>query len=529
MPANAMTKKRKLDSGFQSQARNKRKLRDGSGRSKTCNADSSNKRLVGDDLNEEIISSEDEEQVGELDLDGVGSDQDAVGEKDAFDVTFRQPDGDTNEMTAEELKLKMAKQYIEEVREKVRKFEQEHEKEGSEESEEGSEDEEDPETRKAAQVLRYESAVKSKLIRKNLSGSLTDTPVLEHSFRGHKNSITCGCVCSKGLYLYTGGKDCSIIKWSLSSMIRMWLIKSGIVPKKKKSCQPESTINNGHKSQINSLAISFDSKFLASASNEPEIFVWNPLDASLLYKLNGHKSSILSLKFKFCSHQLFSTSSDRFVKIWQVQDRTLMDNLCGHESPITDIDSISASASTSLGKPITCGSTDRTLRMWKIAESSQLIFSHNAFVDCVCYLTDSLFVTGDCNGAVCLWTTHKKKPLHSQHNAHAPTWVCCVSAIPYSDVVASGASDGALKIWKVTQPTSDSFQKLELITKIDTVGFITFITFTSDSRRMVFGLSNEPRLGRWDVIKTCKSSTHVYKIIPESESLEPSIETMLNS
>ena len=78
----------------------------------------------------------------------------------------------------------MAKQYIEEVREKVRKFEQEREDE--EESDEDEEDEAlgaDPETRKAAQFLRYESAVKNKLIRKNLSRSITDTPSLQMTLK----------------------------------------------------------------------------------------------------------------------------------------------------------------------------------------------------------------------------------------------------------------------------------------------------------------------------------------------------------
>ena len=118
-------------------------------------------------------------------------------------------------------------------------------------------------------------------------------------------------MCSKGQYLYTGGRDCSIIKWSLTSSSRMWLIKSALIPKKKLKAG-QCTPRDGHKSHINSLAISYDSKFLVSGASEPDIFVWNPVDASLLYKLKGHKSTILCLKFKFCTHQLFSTSADRF-------------------------------------------------------------------------------------------------------------------------------------------------------------------------------------------------------------------------
>ena len=32
-----------------------------------------------------------------------------------------------------------------------------------------------------------------------------------------------------------------------------------------------------------------------------------------------------------------------------------------------------------------------------------------------------------------------------------PRWICSVAALPYTDLVASGSSDGYLRLWKVAQ------------------------------------------------------------------------------
>ena len=255
-----------------------------------------------------------------------------------------------------------------------------------------------------------------------------------------------------------------------------------------------------HKGQVNSLDISQDSKFLASAGKDSEVFIWNPENGTILTKLKGHQSSVICVKFRPHSYQLLSSSADRFVKIWQVDDEVLLDNLCGHEGTISTVDIIDEN-------PITCGGVDKTIRLWKVALSSQLVFVHCEYVDCVLYLNSDTFATGDCSGCVCLWSTRKKKPIFRQSGAHAPKWVSSLSSVKCSDIMASASCDGSVKIWKVLQ-----FEKLSLIRSLQVFGFVNFILFTPDVKRMVLGVSKENKLGRFEVVQNCKNSIVVYSL-----------------
>jgi len=145
---------------------------------------------------------------------------------------------------------------------------------------------------------------------------------------------------------------------------------------------------------------------------------------------------------------------------------------------------------------------DRTARMWKVVEETQLVFRLSSAekkpipgvdpkslaaagsVDRVAMLDDELFVTGADDGSITLWSTQKKKPLFIVPRAHGidppldiskasaerdpdrsvipppqPRWITALRAIPYSDVVISGSWDGYVRIWQL----SDDKKKLKAV------------------------------------------------------------------
>jgi hypothetical protein len=70
---------------------------------------------------------------------------------------------------------------------------------------------------------------------------------------------------------------------------------------------------------------------------------------------------------------------------------------------------------------------DRTARLWKIGEGSQLVFrgaSTAQSLETVCCITDTVFLTGSTSGSLSLWSTQKKRPLYTLHLAHG-TGVHC--------------------------------------------------------------------------------------------------------
>lgn len=105
-------------------------------------------------------------------------------------------------------------------------------------------------------------------------------------------------------------------------------------------------------------------------------------------------------------------------------------------------------------RAVTAGA-DRTCRVWKVPEESQLIFrGHCNTLECCRYVTGSEWVTGAADGSLSLWASTKKKAVHTARRAHwdpapdggtalgagsvggdAATWVGAVAVCRGSDLV----------------------------------------------------------------------------------------------
>lgn len=91
----------------------------------------------------------------------------------------------------------------------------------------------------------------------------------------------------------------------------------------------------------------------------------------------GHRDLVAGLAFRPDTGQLFSAAYDRAVKVWSVPDRAYVDSLFGHQAEVTAIDAPRKERCVTAG-------ADRSVRLWKIAEESQLIYRASAAAtDCV--------------------------------------------------------------------------------------------------------------------------------------------------
>jgi ribosomal RNA-processing protein 9 len=197
----------------------------------------------------------------------------------------------------------------------------------------------------------------------------------------------------------------------------------------------------GHSKPILSLAISDDSKYLASSCSEGMILVWNPEDLTFLGKLKGHRGAVTGVAIqKHPAPHLYSCSADKTVKVWSLPEMAYIETLFGHQEQIVSVDCLRRE------RAITSGGRDSTVRIWKIPEESQLVFNavEGNSADCVSLIDEQYFVSGDDQGTLCYWTTMKKKPLSTVRNAHGlepsgnPRWITAVAALHNSDVIATG-------------------------------------------------------------------------------------------
>lgn len=375
-------------------------------------------------------------------------------------------DSESDHETAEQKKLRLAKKYLEEI---------------------------EKEEAKRAELKELDDAVEKRLQKDyleqkgKLKVEVADNYKVpnENDFRlirakEHRLPLTCVCITNDGEFVFTGCKTGTVIKW-------------GIREKRKLGCLTFKTHSKYIKKSVNSVAVSTDSKYLATSDVSPDIQIWDPHTLKHVHTFKGHKDTVIGLVFRKNAHDLYSASKDRSVKIWSLDEMAYVETLFGHQSPITSIDALARE------RAITSGGRDTSIRIWKIVEESQLIFNGPVgSLDVVKLLDEEHFVSGSDNGSICLWSVLKKKPLCTISEAHGsdnevPRWITSLATLLNSDVFASGSYDNHIRLWKV----SDAYKNIVPLFSIEICGFVNCIQFTSDGRQLYAAIGQEHKAGRW--------------------------------
>uniref|UniRef100_A0A8C6W6U1 U3 small nucleolar RNA-interacting protein 2 n=1 Tax=Nannospalax galili TaxID=1026970 RepID=A0A8C6W6U1_NANGA len=390
------------------------------------------------------------------------------------------------EETAQEKKLRLAKLYLEQLRQ------QEEEK-----AEARAFEEDQVAGRLKEDVVSVEGRTLSAQIQ---APAPTDIRVL----RGHQLSITCLVITPDDLAIFSAAKDCTIIKWSVESGRKLH-----VIPRAKKGAEGQLT---GHSSHILCMAISSDGKYLASGDRSKLILIWEAQSCQHLYTFTGHRDAVSGLAFRKGTHQLYSTSYDRSVKVWNVAENSYVETLFGHQDAVAALDALSRECC------VTAGGRDGTVRVWKIPEESQLVFyGHQGSIDCIHLINEEHMVSGADDGSVALWGLSKKRPLALQREAHGlhgepgleqPFWVSSVAALLNTDLVATGSHNSCVRLWQC----GEGFRRLDPLCDIPLVGFINSLKFSSSGDFLVAGVGQEHRLGRWWRIKEARNSVCIIQL-----------------
>ena len=381
---------------------------------------------------------------------------------------------------ADERRLRLARQYLDSVREDMGP---------------------DAADSDIAGRLRDEALEQSGRRQRALAARLCGVRASGYSLsRGHRESLTTVVVSDDGATAYSGSKDGTIIKWDVATGQRLHTL-------------PAFTRRSGkgrsHTAHVLALALTSDGRLLASGGADRRVHLWDcGADAGAAgvgpgSDLGGHQDAVTALAFRGGSRQLFSGSADRTVKVWNADSSAYIETLYGHQAEITALDCLERERVLSAAADCTC-------RVWKIAEESQLVYrGHNASIDTVALVNESMFVAGSQDGALSLWLSAKKAPVDYRKDAHARgAWIASVAACKRSDLVASGASDGILRLWQVDRRAGGRdaagaplLPILRPLKEVSMPGFVNALAFAKNAEVLVAGVGQEHRLGRWERIK----------------------------
>ncbi|RLM01028.1 hypothetical protein CFD26_108683 [Aspergillus turcosus] len=414
-----------------------------------------------------------------------GSDLDDDDESVASVVSEEESGSESEDgETAAERRLKLAERYLDNVREEVDDY--------------GFD---------AAEIDRdlIAERLKEDVIASELAFS-TATPSF---FRADTQSTT--SIAVHPPYVYTVSKDKTLIKWELATPSHASATapvinepnegsKRPARPQRKKPKQvkfarglrkvAETGEEHGHTKAILSVAVSPSGKFVATGGEDRKLIIWDAATLTPMQTFSQHRDAVSGLAFvrhistMSSGEQLFSGSYDRTIKTWSLSSagHAYVETLFGHQ------DNVSSVAAMTLDQCISVGARDRTARLWKVVEETQLVFrggsSKNTYqentIDCVAPLPPSHFVTGSDSGSISLWSIHKKKPLHTIQCAHGldplppldelsaevdekladsnsrflrrmPRWITALATVPGTDIVLSGSWDGFIRAWKISE------------------------------------------------------------------------------
>lgn len=462
------------------------------GRNADITSSNNRKRKLGERGSQKLPDNKKKQfQDEEIESESEEEDERTIG-KPAKDVSS---DEDEDEETAQEKKLRLTKEYLAQLAEEERK---------EKESKDIDHD-----------VISHR--LKEDLLEQ--SGRLMRNVALDYSrpdaddisiLRGHKLAVTCLVISPDNKYIFSGSKDCSVIKWNIATRRKEHVIHGG-----RKGTEDK---HKGHTDHVLCIAISSNNKYLATGGKDKLIHIWKPSTCELLHTFKGHRDVISGLAFRHGTSLLFSGSHDRSVKLWNVDDFAYMETLFGHQDAVTSIDSLIRE------RAISSGGGDKSIRIWKVVEESQLVFSgHKGSIDCVRFLNEEFFFSGASDGSLALWTLNKKRPLVVIPNAHNESgsaanenWISSLATLHSTDLLASGSKDSRVRLWRA----EEGCKGLRPLFDVPVVGFINSLQFSSDGTLLVAGVGQEHTLGRWWRIKEAKNGIVIIPLKKEKTADE---------
>ena len=158
----------------------------------------------------------------------------------------------------------------------------------------------------------------------------------------------------------------------------------------------------GHTDGVRTIDISFDSKTLASGSNDNTVKLWDVATRKNTATFNGHSDQVYSVAFNNDASILASGSKDKTIILWNVATEEPIHLLTGHTDPVNNL-AFSKDGGTLVSSG---GWSDTTIRLWDVTsgEQKKILKGHTSLVSDILFVHDgNTLISGSIDGTVIFW------------------------------------------------------------------------------------------------------------------------------
>ncbi|XP_022721303.1 U3 snoRNP-associated protein-like YAO isoform X2 [Durio zibethinus] len=413
-----------------------------------------------------------------------------------------------DEETPGEIRKRVATELLDKMRAIARK---------EKEDKDGDEEDEEEEARDSfvAKILQQQQLEESGRVRRVVASRLKKAETVD-GFKvlvKHRQSVTAVALSDDDSKGFSASKDGTILQWDVESgKTEKYKWPSEDILKSHGAKDPRGRLKK-HSKSVFALAVSSDGRYLASGGMDRHVHLWDNRTRKHEMAFPGHQKPVSCLSFRQGTADLFSGSFDRTVKYWNMEEQTHIDTICGHESEVLTLDCLRKERVLTVGR-------DRFMMLFKVLDQSRLVFRPPPVsLECCCFINNDEFLSGSDDGGIELWSVLRKKPVYIVKNAHtqlpacqnveqkgtgkipdsllengdhkiegyncssAYSWVSSITVCRGSDLAASGAGNGCVRLWAIETGRKDI--------------------------QPLYDIPLEPRLGRWGRLPAARNGVAI--------------------